>query len=153
MVAKWFIPERLSDEAARFLDDEHELASPDLMWAEIGDVLWKKSRAGELAGQEAVRIIRALDSFPVTAFATRLVLEGALEIALSTGCTVYDGVYLALAVALDCRLVTADDRFAHALADGPLGRHVLWVGDAWPLQSKRRSRQSGIRSRRRALNA
>jgi len=28
------------------LDDQHELASPDLMWAEIGNVLWRKSRAG-----------------------------------------------------------------------------------------------------------
>ena len=61
-------------------------------------------------------------------FPSGLVLEGALEIALGTGRSVYDGMYLALAIALDCRLVTADERFAHALADGPLGRHVLWVG-------------------------
>ena len=128
VVAKWFVPERLSDDAARLLDEQHELASPDLMWAEIGNVLWKKSRAGQLTGPEAVRIIRALDEFPVTVFPSRLMLEGALEIALSTGRSVYDSVYLALAVALDCPLVTADERLANALAEGPLGRHVLWVG-------------------------
>lgn len=128
VVAKWFVPERLSDDALRLLDDKHELASPDLMWAEIGNVLWKKSRAGQLSGPEAVRIIRALDDFPVTVFPSRLVLEGALEIALGTGRSVYDSVYLALAVALDCRLVTADERFANALAGGPLAIHVLWVG-------------------------
>ena len=128
VVAKWFVPERHSDDAARLLDDQHELASPDLMWAEIGNVLWKKSRAGQVTGQEAARIIRALDDFPVTVFPSRLVLEGALEIALGTGRSVYDSVYLALAIALDCRLVTADERLANALADGPLGRHVLWVG-------------------------
>jgi predicted nucleic acid-binding protein len=128
VVAKWFVPERHSDDAARLLDDQHELASPDLMWAEISNVLWKKSRAGQVTGQEAARIIRALDDFPVTVFPSRLVLEGALEIALGTGRSVYDSVYLALAIALDCRLVTADERFANALADGPLGGHVLWVG-------------------------
>ena len=128
VVAKWFVPERHSDDAARLLDDQHELASPDLMWAEIGNVLWKKSRRGQVSGQEAARIIRALDDFPVTVFPSRLVLEGALEIALGTGRSVYDSVYLALAIALDCRLVTADERFTNALADGPLGRHVLWVG-------------------------
>jgi hypothetical protein len=31
-------------------------------------------------------------------------------------------------LALNCRLVTADECRANALADGPLGRHVLWVG-------------------------
>ena len=128
VVAKWFVPERHSDDAARLLDDQHELASPDLMWAEIGNVLWKKSRAGQVTGHEAARIIRALDDFPVTVFPSRLVLEGALEIALGTGRSVYDSVYLALAIALDSRLVTADERLANALADGPLGRHVLWVG-------------------------
>jgi predicted nucleic acid-binding protein len=128
VVAKWFVPERLSDEAERLLDDQHELASPDLMWAEIGNVLWKKTRAGHLTGQEAASIIRALDAFPVTVFPSRLVLEGAVEIALGTGRSVYDSVYLALAVGLNCQLVTADERFANALADGPLGRHVLWVG-------------------------
>ena len=128
VVAKWFVPERLSDDAVRLLDDKHELASPDLMWAEIGNVLWKKARAGQLQGREAASIIRALDDFPVTVFPSRLVLEGALEIALGTGRSVYDSVYLALAVALECRLVTADERFANALAGGPLAAHVLWVG-------------------------
>jgi predicted nucleic acid-binding protein len=128
VVAKWFVAERLSDDAVRLLDEKHELASPDLMWAEIGNVLWQKSRAGQITGPEAGRIMRALDDFPVTVFPSRLVLEGALEIALGTGRSVYDGVYLALAVALDCRLVTADERFANVLADGPLARHVLWVG-------------------------
>jgi predicted nucleic acid-binding protein len=128
VVAKWFVPERLSEEAVRLLDDRHELASPDLLWPELGNVLWKKARAGELTEQETARIIRALDQFPVTVFPSRLVLEGALEIALVTGRSVYDSVYVALAVALECRLVTADERLVNAFAVGPLAPHVLWVG-------------------------
>jgi predicted nucleic acid-binding protein len=132
VVAKWFVPEPLSDAAGRLLDDEHELASPDLLWPEIGSVVWKKSRTGEITVQEASRIIAALDTCPLTVFPSRLVLGGALEIAFATGRSVYDSVYVALAVALECRLATADERLANALADGPLARHVVWIGaPAW----------------------
>ncbi|HSB61465.1 MAG TPA: type II toxin-antitoxin system VapC family toxin [Vicinamibacteria bacterium] len=128
VVAKWFVPERLTEEAIGLLDDEHDLASPDLLWPEIGNVLWKKCRAGELTRREAARILQALDRCSLTVFPSRLVLEGALEIALGTGRSVYDSIYLALAVALECRLVTADERLVNALAGGPLAAHVLWVG-------------------------
>jgi predicted nucleic acid-binding protein len=128
VVAKWFVPEPLSEEAVRLLDQKHELASPDLLWPEIGNVLWKKARAGQLTPAETSRIVRALDQCPLTVFPSRLVLEGAVEIALRTGRSVYDSIYVALAVALGCRLVTADQRLAHALAGGPLAPHVAWVG-------------------------
>ena len=128
VVAKWFIPERLSDEAARLIDDDHELAAPDLLWPEIGNVLWKKCRAAEITPDEAARILEAVDASPLTVFPSRSVLHGALEIALMTGRGVYDSIYLALAVALQCRLATADERMVNALASGPLASNVMWIG-------------------------
>jgi predicted nucleic acid-binding protein len=127
VAVKWFVPEHLSDEATRLLDDRHELACPDLLWPELGNVLWKKARAGQLTAQEAARIVQSLDEFPLTVFPSRLVLEGALEIALGTGRSVYDSVYVALAVALECPLVTADERLVNSLAGGALAAHVVWV--------------------------
>jgi predicted nucleic acid-binding protein len=128
VVAKWFVPERLSEEAVRLLDERHELASPDLLWPELGSLLWKKARAGELTRQQAARIVQALDQVPMTVFPSRLVLEGALEIALGTGRSVHDSVYVALAVALECPLVTADERLVNALKGGSLASYVRWVG-------------------------
>ncbi len=128
VVAKWFVPERLSEEAVRLLDERHELASPDLLFPELGNVLWKKARAGQLTRQETKRIVQALDQLPVAVYPSRLVLEGALEIALETGRGVFDSVYVALAVALECSLVTADERLVNAFAGGPLASHILWVG-------------------------
>jgi len=127
VVAKWFVPERLSDLAVRLLDEDHELAAPDLLWPELGNVLGKKSRAAELTARDAGRIVQALERMPLTVFPSRLVLEAALEIALGTGRTVSDCVYLALAVALECRLITADERLVNALADTPFAANVTWL--------------------------
>lgn len=129
VVAKWFVPEPLSEECSRLLDERHELAAPDLLWPELGSVLWKKTRAGELRRGEASRILRALDAVPLTLFPSRSVLEGALEIALATSRSVYDSVYLALAVALGCPLVTADERLVLGLGGRRLSRFARWVGD------------------------
>ena len=43
--------------------------------------------------------------------------------------TVYDCCYLALAVALGCRLVTADRPFYEAQRVGPQGGRLVWVGE------------------------
>ena len=47
----------------------------------------------------------AFEVHPITTL-----IEPAFEIALATGRTVYDSIYLALATALDCKLVTADKK-------------------------------------------
>jgi predicted nucleic acid-binding protein len=130
VVAKWFVPEPLWRESRRLLDPRHDLACPDLLWPEIGRLLWKKSRRGELHSREAVRILRAIGGLPLDDYPSEPLLEGALEIALVTGRTVYDCVYLALAVALDGRMVTADQRLVNSLAGTPLSTHVVWVGAA-----------------------
>ena len=48
---------------------------------------------------------------------------------MQTGRTVYDSLYVALAVQMDCRLVTADEKLYHALKGGPLHTSILWVED------------------------
>ncbi len=128
VVAKWFVPEPLWRESRRLLDPRHDLACPDLLWPEMARVLWRKSRRGELHPQEAVRILRAIDALPLDVYASEPVLEGALEIALRTGQSVDDCVSLALAVALQGRLATADERLGPSLAGTPLAEHVFWVG-------------------------
>jgi predicted nucleic acid-binding protein len=43
--------------------------------------------------------------------------------------TVYDCLYLALAVKTKSVMITGDKRLVSALADGPLAKHVVWIGD------------------------
>ncbi len=53
----------------------------------------------------------------------------AFELATGSGRTVYDCLYLALAVKTKSIMVTADMRLANALGDTPLARRVVWIGD------------------------
>jgi predicted nucleic acid-binding protein len=45
------------------------------------------------------------------------------------GRTVYDSLYIALAVAQDCVLITDDRKFHGVIASGPLAKHIRWIGE------------------------
>jgi len=53
----------------------------------------------------------------------------AFEIANETGRSLYDCLYLSLAVSLDAQMVTADLRFYNALKDGDYRAKLLWIED------------------------
>ena len=129
VAVKLYVPQVHSDLAARFFADGHELIAPDLLPSEFGNILWKKSRRHELSAADARRIARALLAAPLSVHASAILLEGALEVATRMDRTVYEGMYVALAMALGEALVTADRRLANALDKTPFGRHVLWVED------------------------
>ena len=52
----------------------------------------------------------------------------ALALALRTGRTVYDCLYVALAMQRKTIMVSDDQRLVNVLADGPLKDHVAWLG-------------------------
>src|SRR5690606_25907867 len=103
----------------------------ELFFAEIGNIIWKKARVlrpAELAAEEGREILGLLREVPLTAHRLGSLLGLAYELASGPGrSTVYDCCYLALAVALDCRLVTADRPFYEAQRGGPHGGRLVWV--------------------------
>jgi predicted nucleic acid-binding protein len=121
---KWFVPEVSSAEAARLLDGSFELWAPDLLFPEFGNILWKKIARGEIGRNEARDVAAALRRVPLGVCPSSGLLDAALEIAIAYQRTVYDALYIALAVARGCALVTADARLARALSQGPLARQV-----------------------------
>jgi predicted nucleic acid-binding protein len=56
-------------------------------------------------------------------------LEPAFDITLATERTVYDSIYLALAIALDYKLVTADQKLYNAIRISPFASSILCVVD------------------------
>lgn len=127
---KWFLPEQHDDRAASLRRTGAEFDAPDLLFAEVGSVLWKRVRRGELTSAEAGGIAEALSRLPIEAYPSRLLAGAALQIACATGLTIYDCLYLATALLTDSCLVTADRRlFEGARRKQPLKDRVLWVED------------------------
>ena len=126
---KWYVPELHSAEAERLLDSAHDLHAPDLIVPEFGNILWKKIGRGELTVAQARKIVEAFIDVPLFKYPTAPLLEPAFEGAVQSAQTVYDWTYLALAISLDCEMVTADEKFYLALGKGLLARHLRWISD------------------------
>lgn len=117
VVIKWFVPEIHSDAARRLLaTDHHQYLSPDLLFPEVGNVIWKKVRRGELTADEGHRLAADISRIAVETVPTRGLMIDAHALAITTGLTVYDAMYLALAVRLKTELVTADDRLGRIVS-------------------------------------
>lgn len=129
VAVKWLVPESLSDAAASVLEGPSRLCAPDLLFAEVGNVLWKKLRRGELTRAESAEALDTFLEIPLEVFPLAPLVPPAFELAASTGSTVYDCVYLVLAASLRAQLVTADRRFLAIQRLGPLRRHVRLVDD------------------------
>jgi predicted nucleic acid-binding protein len=99
------------------------------MLLEVGNVIWKKHRRGEISIEEGRQALSILRASPVRIESSNSQLEEAWEIAVALDRSVYDGVYVALAVASDARLVTADRRLRNAMAAGPLRDRVIGLQD------------------------
>jgi predicted nucleic acid-binding protein len=128
---KWLLDEVLSAEAEAILDSDHELIVPELFAIEVANVFWRKARSGDLSHAEAagcfqdfveiVRLrLRVMGSAPVQ--------RDALKIASETGRTVYDSIYLALAISEACKLVTADEKFVNGLKATAYADRARWLG-------------------------
>jgi predicted nucleic acid-binding protein len=129
VAVKWSLDEPYSPEARRLLAPEWVLVAPDLLFAEVGSALWKRIRRGELTVDEARAVLIGLDRMALEVHPGRPLAAAAVEIASRLGRTVYDALYLALAVARRCRVVTADRRFYGAVSSTSLGSRVRWVED------------------------
>lgn len=133
LVIKWFIPEVGSEAAGRWLAVSHDYVAPELLFPETGNVVWKKVQRGELSADEGRQLVSALSAIAVEAVPMRGLLPDACALALRTGITVYDATYLALAVRLETKLITGDDRFARRLAAYTLlAPHVQALGGDVP---------------------
>jgi predicted nucleic acid-binding protein len=129
VAVKWYVPESHSVEAERLLDPQYELCAPELIVPEFGNIIWKKMRRKELRESEGQQIIREFQRAGVNTFEQMSLLTAAFTGAQRSGLTVYDWTYMALAVALDCEFVTADEQFYDGLKSTRLKKHLLWVGD------------------------
>jgi predicted nucleic acid-binding protein len=128
VVVKWFLTERWSEQARQLLDEPVGLVAPDLLFAEVGNAVWKRVRMRQLPAPLARRLVADIASIAVRPVASRTLLKDAMGVAVSAGITVYDAMYLVLAVRLRTQLVTADGRLRAAVSGIPrLREHIRLV--------------------------
>jgi predicted nucleic acid-binding protein len=117
---KWVIAETGTPEALT-LRRETRLIAPDLLVAECANILWKKVRRNELSMNEAPLAARLLRQAHIELLPSRALMSVTLSIAIELDHPTYDCLYIALAIANDCRFVTADESFVRNLGQGQRG--------------------------------
>ncbi len=127
VVIKWFIPEIHSEAALQARRLRQRLHVPNFMALELGNVVAKKIRRRELTRADGKTILKELRDLPLQRHVDERLFPAAYELAVDTRRSLYDCLYLALAEAVDGRMVTADRKFYDALARGSYGRRLLWV--------------------------
>ncbi len=129
---KWCVPGKTESLVAQarellesYLSGKIEFLVPDLFWAELGNGLWKSIRRGKTTAQDAAHGLQLVRTLQLPTVSSVLILSQAMDIAVRYGRSVYDSLYVALAVQSDCELVTADEKLANALA---AYLPVKWLG-------------------------
>ncbi len=127
---KWFVPEVHSVEARQWRNSPDELHVPAFFFdLEIANILWKKVHRAEIMRADADTILGQVPTLPLIRHPEAPLLTSAFDLANRTQRTVYDCVYLALAVQLGGRMVTAGQRLINSLTGMPWASHIRWVGD------------------------
>ena len=132
VAVKWLVEEEHSAEAKRLITGPFELFAPRLLASEVANALWRKARLEEVSRSAAGSIIDAMAEMPLRWCEDEQVSADATRLALALDRPVYDCVYLALAQRIRSRLVTADERFARALAPTEHGGTVVTLTDLMP---------------------
>lgn len=132
VVVKWFIPEVHAEAARRLLGGSFEMTAPDLVRAEVGNVLWKKWRRDEIPAEAVRGVLRDFERLPLKIESSEPLLATAWDVARRFDRSFYDGLYVALAARADCSLVTADRKLYDSLRGGGFEERLVWVEELDP---------------------
>ena len=120
VVIKWIVPQAYSEKAEEVLvayqAGELRLLAPDLLNAEVGNILGKYHRFQGLTKRDVQEALEAFKDLDWSIVPSNLLLDDALNLAIDYRRTVYDSLFVALAIREGCQLITADERLVNAVA-------------------------------------
>jgi predicted nucleic acid-binding protein len=102
-----------------------EFIVPDVFRAEVGNVLWKGTRQRRWRQDQAETVAADMRARDFATVSSLVWLPEALRISFAYDRSIYDSLYVALAVQSKTELITADERLADALA---ARLPVKWLG-------------------------
>lgn len=110
VAAKLFFEEQGSTQAAELADAGAIFTAPDFIHVEFASIASTKVRRGEVSERMARDALASLPFALDRTVPAAPLTHRAFALAVSHGCSVYDGIYLALAEQRDCPVITADQR-------------------------------------------
>lgn len=126
---KWFLPENLSQHAHILLEKEKGFEIPDLFLIEMDSIIAKRVRNGSLNVIRAGEIASTLRDISFMTTEYQSVNSVAFRIATAYYVSLYDAIYIAVAVIKDKKMVTADKKLVRAVENTPLESFVKFLGE------------------------
>ena len=126
---KWVLPQPNSPQALDILEQHQtgklRLLAPDLIYAEIGNIVWKLSHFGRLSQDDGLKALQLFQSIKLGITPSQALLETAYQFALTYKRTVYDSLYVVLNQRSKCSLVRDDNKLVNALNLAPISLITL----------------------------
>jgi len=120
VAVKWFIPQPNSTKAREILDayrnGELIILAPDLIYAEVGNIIWKLHRFQGVSQVDAEAILTVFQSIEFVITPSFILLADAYRLAVAHQRTVYDSLYLALSLRRQRQFVTADEKLVNSVS-------------------------------------
>jgi predicted nucleic acid-binding protein len=134
VAVKWYVLEQNWAEARRIFADYRNgkltLLAPDFIYAEFGNIMWKKQVLQNFDPLDAANIVDEFRAhITLTLTSTKELLDEAYDLAVAHRRTVYDMLYLALSLRAGCQFVTADEKLVNAI--GSAFPDFVWLAN-WP---------------------
>lgn len=129
VVIKWFTQEVNSAETVRLQTCGTPLHAPDFLDVELAAIAWKKIRRDGMPRADADFIVSQLPTLAVTRHQTGPLVVPAFDLADRSSRTVYDCLYLALAVQLGGVMVTGNEKLVNSLAGTPWAANITKLQD------------------------
>ena len=118
VAAKWVLPEPGRAPALglfeQYASGEVLLIAPDILLAEFASLVAKRNRRKQISAEQAHEAFSLMTKCAPLLFDTRPRLSRALDLSLQRQLSLWDCVYLELALERDCPVLTADLRLFRA---------------------------------------
>lgn len=141
---KWFVEEELNEEAIALTERGYELVAPDLIFAEVANVLRRRVRLGHVVEKQAAISVANLGRAFARMVRSPELIDEAFEKSAILDHSIYDVMYLICALRqADGILVTADKKFEAKVVASGFGARVLSLEAACARFAPRQENDNG----------
>jgi predicted nucleic acid-binding protein len=132
VLAKLLFKEGDTEHARTVVFSTRRFIAPDFIFVEFASIAAKKVRRGEEDAAYAADALQRVGPILVEVTPAKGLASRAFRLAAEHGVSVYDGLYLALAMDRDLVVLTADMRLVGRSGRSGLGRFVQALSDTGP---------------------